>query len=189
MIVFMLSGFWHGANWTYIIWGALNGVYLVVGIATQDFRANASKRLGLARFPRLQSIASVGVTFMLICLAWVFFRARNLTDAWTILSHMGLGFREALAALPSSGVAVGSEQLAAASRSIFLTLGAGKVLVCVFLILALLCVEYFQAGGSLRVRLMAQPLWLRWAVYYALVYCTIFLGAYDSGSQFIYFQF
>jgi len=80
-IVFVVSGFWHGANWTFLIWGALHGSYLVAEILW--------KRLPFAQFKgiptRLKNILSIGITFHLTLLAWVFFRANSLGDATTVI--------------------------------------------------------------------------------------------------------
>ncbi|MEL7195206.1 MAG: MBOAT family O-acyltransferase [Bacteroidota bacterium] len=80
-IVFVVSGFWHGANWTFLIWGALHGSYLVAEILW--------KRLPFAQFKgiptRLKNILSIGITFHLTLLAWVFFRANSLGDAITVI--------------------------------------------------------------------------------------------------------
>ncbi|MEO0641220.1 MAG: MBOAT family O-acyltransferase, partial [Bacteroidota bacterium] len=80
-IVFVVSGFWHGANWTFLIWGALHGSYLVAEILW--------KRLPFAQFrgmpPKFKSILAVGITFHLTLLAWVFFRANSLGDATTVI--------------------------------------------------------------------------------------------------------
>ena len=173
LAVFLISGLWHGANWTYIIWGGLNGLYLAFGMATEAQRAKWAERFGLNHFPRLQTVFSILVTFTLICAAWIFFRARTVGDAWHVVSHLATGW-PALLARPGS---------------IFLGIGAGKVLLSLVLIAALLCVEYFQQHGPLRWKLNQQPAWVKWPVYFGLVYATIFFGAYDTGSQFIYFQF
>ncbi|MEO0581018.1 MAG: MBOAT family O-acyltransferase [Bacteroidota bacterium] len=80
-IVFVVSGFWHGANWTFLIWGALHGSYLVAEILW--------KRLPFAQFrgmpPQFKSILAIGTTFHLTLLAWVFFRANSLEDAITVI--------------------------------------------------------------------------------------------------------
>lgn len=85
MIVFVVSGFWHGANWTFIIWGALHGVYLISHIilnkllqkAGYSFKPNAIKHL-------LQILA----TYALVSFAWIFFRAANISDALYIICHI-----------------------------------------------------------------------------------------------------
>ena len=72
LIVFMLSGLWHGAKWTYVIWGTLHGIFLIIGTFI---------KLPEQRFRWLSNIAARLFTFLLVCLSWIFFRANNLKDA------------------------------------------------------------------------------------------------------------
>jgi D-alanyl-lipoteichoic acid acyltransferase DltB (MBOAT superfamily) len=82
MIVFLVSGLWHGANWTFVVWGGLHGTYLVVERAL-GIRADGAP----ARSTMRRVVATI-VTFNLVCLAWVFFRANHVSDAWLVLSRM-----------------------------------------------------------------------------------------------------
>ena len=88
MIVFLVSGLWHGANWTFVIWGALHGFYLIVGILTSGIRHKIIKLSGLNRMPGLHRFIRTGCTFSLICFAWIFFRAESVNDAFYIVSHL-----------------------------------------------------------------------------------------------------
>lgn len=78
-LTFLLSGLWHGASWTYVFWGAINGVYLIV------------ERLLKKVFPS-KNFFHVGATFVLICFSWIFFRAKNLSDAFTLIKQLGTGW-------------------------------------------------------------------------------------------------
>lgn len=71
IIVFVLSGFWHGANWTYIIWGALNGFYLVFAIVTFGLRKKITAFLGFDKLPKLNLFLQILITFLLSCFAWI----------------------------------------------------------------------------------------------------------------------
>ena len=186
LVVFVVSGLWHGANWTYVIWGALNGLYLAIGIATANIRPRIASLLRLDRVSRVRECGAVLLTFSLICLSWVFFRANNLHDALYILAHLGTGWKEALLGLPHlvSGSVGGPLR-----DLLFIKAGAGKVMLSAALVMAILIVERVQYHGMLRRMLMDNPVWVRWPMYFGLVYATIFLGAYDTGGQFIYFQF
>jgi len=85
MIVFIVSGLWHGANWTFIVWGALHGIFLIVHIAFNKFL----KKLDYNFKPNLlKTILQTGFTFLLVSLAWVFFRAANLADAVYIVKSI-----------------------------------------------------------------------------------------------------
>src|SRR5512133_3857717 len=86
-IVFLVSGIWHGASWTYVVWGALHGFYMVAGLMTGGLRGRAWAALGLARFPVLTRVLSAAGTFSLVTFAWVFFRADDVAQAWDIVTR------------------------------------------------------------------------------------------------------
>jgi alginate O-acetyltransferase complex protein AlgI len=91
MLVFMASGLWHGANWTYVIWGGLNGLYQILATVRDRLLGNrqptqATQRAGLPALPQpVANALNIGTTFVLIMLTWVFFRARSVSDALLIL--------------------------------------------------------------------------------------------------------
>ena len=85
MLTMVLGGLWHGANWTYVAWGALHGGYLLVNHAWRSVK----QRLGLARQGgRASRVFAVALTFLSVVIAWVYFRADNLTHANAIVSAM-----------------------------------------------------------------------------------------------------
>ena len=83
MITMVLGGLWHGAAWTFVMWGALHGVYLCINHAWNHFGPNVAPR-----FARAADIAALIVTFVAVVIAWVFFRADNMASALSILSRM-----------------------------------------------------------------------------------------------------
>ena len=78
MIVFVVSGLWHGANWTFVIWGALHGLYVVV-------EALIHRRGTRIRLP---AVVKVLITFALVSFAWIFFRANSFADAGYVVTHL-----------------------------------------------------------------------------------------------------
>jgi D-alanyl-lipoteichoic acid acyltransferase DltB (MBOAT superfamily) len=100
-MVFFVSGFWHGANWTFVIWGMLHALYRIVGELTGKARKNLYTKMGINMnsfwFKALQKT----VTFVLVCFAWIFFRANNLSDVGTLLSSLTLGWGNISASLAS----------------------------------------------------------------------------------------
>jgi D-alanyl-lipoteichoic acid acyltransferase DltB (MBOAT superfamily) len=87
LVTFGLSGLWHGANWTFVIWGVINGIYLIFSLWTKKIREQLVYFLRINNFPLLYQIFKTGLTFLLICLSWVFFRARDIVEAMYILTH------------------------------------------------------------------------------------------------------
>ncbi|MCQ3980575.1 MAG: MBOAT family protein, partial [Anaerolineae bacterium] len=88
MIVFLVSGLWHGAAWTFVLWGGLHGLYVVGDVASKSLRGKLAQRLGLDRQPTIQVMLSGFVTFSLVCLAWVFFRANSVAEAFLLLNNL-----------------------------------------------------------------------------------------------------
>lgn len=87
-VVFILSGFWHGANWTFIIWGALHTIYLLVYMF---FTRKTKKSIETER-NYLSLVFSWGITFVFVCFAWIFFRASSLSDAIEYILAIGNNF-------------------------------------------------------------------------------------------------
>lgn len=88
LIVFIVSGLWHGANWTYIIWGALNGIYLVAAIILAKPKAAFNNWIGITRFPKIYLVVQIVTTFILVCFTWIFFRANSVGDAFKIIGKI-----------------------------------------------------------------------------------------------------
>jgi alginate O-acetyltransferase complex protein AlgI len=175
-LVFVVSGLWHGANWTFVIWGALHGAYLVASIWTSGFRARMVRMIGLDRLPLLHRIVQSGTTLILVCLAWIFFRAATLQDAWYVITHLHTGWIERASELMSLAGAQGVLSALVISK---------------YTLLAILVLEtghFLQTRGSVREMAIARPLWFRWGAYYALGLWVLL--SFDTGArQFIYFQF
>ena len=173
-VVMLICGFWHGANWTFVVWGGLHGIYLVFSAFTQKMREKIRKAIGLDRVPRLHNGLKIVVTFFLVCFAWIFFRANSISDAIYIISHlfagwMGLGI-QALKATPFFG-------------PLKFQLVVGVVSVGILLLIHLL-----QGGNHFDQWLSKKRISLRWAVYYSMVLAILLFGHFGS-KEFIYFQF
>jgi D-alanyl-lipoteichoic acid acyltransferase DltB (MBOAT superfamily) len=101
-IVFLVSGLWHGANWTFIIWGCLHGFYQVFGQITANLRNKVVDVIGLAKLGPFYEFIQTATTFGLVSFAWIFFRAASLADAYYISTHMFSGFFDGVAAVKNS---------------------------------------------------------------------------------------
>lgn len=160
MIVFLLSGLWHGANWTFIVWGGLNGLLhfpLVMGWIKR--RSNS----GLD----LKALPAILLTFAATCFCWIFFRAKSVSQAFDYIAHM---FSKSLFARPTDPNF---------SLTTFLTL--------FFLIAFLLIVEAFNTKEEFQLGLKKSPAPVRWTIYYAMILCIVYFGG--ESVSFIYFQF
>ena len=164
-LVFLISGLWHGANWTYVIWGTLNGFYLVFAIITQKFRNRINDLTGIEKLPRLNHFLQIFITFILSCFAWIFFRANSITDAFTIIKKI----------LTDRG-------------SIFI--GKPSIMIYSFLgIFILLFVELKKEFYKGEFSFFNHKNWVVRNLSYAfLIIIILLIGVFDGG-QFIYFQF
>jgi D-alanyl-lipoteichoic acid acyltransferase DltB (MBOAT superfamily) len=169
MIVFLVSGLWHGASWTFVAWGALHGGYLVLSVATRDIRARLADVTGLLRHPRLMAAVQIFTTFHLVLLGWVFFRARSLGDAVYVLRQMRPWQGWSL-----DGITVGLREF--------------ELILGVLSIAFLLFFDALHRGGSSREILPRRPTWKRWLAFYSLLFGILVLGRFSS-EEFIYFQF
>ena len=88
MIVFLVSGLWHGAAWTFVIWGAIHGIYQIVGNLTRKPKAALLARMGLSESMPAVIWARRVTTFVLVCFAWIFFRANSLSGVGVLLSRL-----------------------------------------------------------------------------------------------------
>lgn len=175
MIVFLLSGLWHGANWTFVIWGALNGFYMVASHFTKDSQARFKKAIGLSDWPLLERWLDVGVTFSFITFAWIFFKAKDLGQAILFIRRLFTEWGYAGKLFSREGMAISGQSF----------------LYCVFLICVLLLLDRMPVRDRIRSWVASRKLPLRWAVYYAVVAWIMisFMRYRATPPTFIYFQF
>lgn len=167
-IIFVVSGFWHGANWTFVIWGALNALYFLPLLLFDRNRRNLDTVAEGRWLPSLRETWGMASTFALTVLAWVFFRADNLSHAIEYLSGMF------------------SSSLFSTVR--FKTLSADNLLVIPFILL-LFGIEWWAREDQFGLERFGLGWWrpLRWAFYFVLMTSIIVLSQVQQ--QFIYFQF
>jgi len=176
LVVFLLSGLWHGANWAFLFWGLLHGGYLLVGRFAAGPRKRIVSACALDKTPRLLQGVRVLSTFALVTFAWIFFRAESFADAVYITGHLATGWSRIF----------GPEFLGNVQGS--LGMWPREFLWSLALIVFLLATQMLQSRGPLRERISRQPLWLRWSVYSAALW-GIFLFGVLRQTEFIYFVF
>lgn len=168
LITFGVSGLWHGANWTFVCWGVLNGIFLVVGSQTKELRNRFFDSIGLPESTFLRKCIMVATTFSLTCIAWVVFRAESLGSAVYILSHMFTNW-----------------DFHSISTPHFLM---RQMPVAVAAILLLELSQYAWPRVQESGIFVRMPVQSRWALYTCFVMAVLLFGVYQK-SQFIYFQF
>jgi alginate O-acetyltransferase complex protein AlgI len=164
-ITFLISGIWHGANWTFIAWGALHGFYLVFAIVTQHQRKLVNEFLGLHKFKSGFNALQSFIVFVLVAFAWIFFRAASINDAFMLIKNMTLSDPSEL--------------------KIFATY---EFITAIFLTAILLFAEKLLGNHSLTDVINKQTKALRWSLYVLVCFMILNFGVF-GGSNFIYFQF
>lgn len=165
MLVFLVSGLWHGANWTYVIWGGLNGLYLVTAVVFQPVKKHIDRLIRPDRFPVIDKVFQILFTFALTCFAWVFFRANNVDQALMIAGK-----------ILNPGGPLYYEEL---SLMLFSVMGI------IFLVAAEFRKEY---GKDNEIFIYSRSRVVRNLSYAFLIIIILIAGVFDGG-QFIYFQF
>jgi D-alanyl-lipoteichoic acid acyltransferase DltB (MBOAT superfamily) len=188
---FLVSGLWHGANWTYVAWGALNGFYLIFAIWTEKARESAEKMLGLNRIEFVYKVYKTAVTFFLTCLAWVFFRSNNIKDAFYVLKNMFTGRDTMLLVnifLSNSKHALVQNIYKLKAYIEGMGLSQNEFFIAIAAILFMECLHFIIRKGESLEMLKKRPVWFRWGVYYVLVLSILNLSMGEN-SPFIYFRF
>ncbi len=163
-IIFIVSGFWHGANWTFIAWGFLNALFIMPSIIFNTHRNNLDIVAKGKYLPSIKEFFAIGITFCLTAFAWIFFRANNIEHAINYISEI---FSSSFFTMPAIS---GTRNL--------------KAMLFLFIIIEWLGREQQYAIANLGAKWKAP---LRWAVYYAIILAIINFEGKEQ--QFIYFQF
>ena len=176
IIVFLVSGLWHGASLAYLVWGLLNGLYLCVGKATQALRRRVETYNPLYFFAPVRKLIKIFITYLLFTSCIVFFmvgtyRGGVLSDALYVYGHLLTGW-DALSALPNTLVALGFDR--------------STTLVLIFGVILVESLEGFRIPMQTLIRKV--PIFIRWPLYYSLVLLILFFGAFGQ-SSFIYQQY
>ncbi|RAR69301.1 MBOAT family O-acyltransferase [Flavobacterium aciduliphilum] len=166
-IIFIVSGFWHGANWTFIIWGLLNAIYIMPSIIFNTNRNNIEIVAKGNFFPNFREIISIGITFTVTVFAWIFFRASNVTNAFLYIKEI---FSYSILSLPKFE-------------------GMKNSYVILLLTFIMFFIEWFgreyQYGLAFVSKFKHRK--MRWFMYYLLIFIIIYYSGKEQ--QFIYFQF
>ena len=177
ILVFLISGVWHGANWTYIIWGGLHGLYLFFGNWIYAVKYKSPFPGVLDRIPTINKMIRLVITFTLVSLAWIFFRAETISQAFNILARI---FSMDIFVNPSLHSIIYHQPNP--------VLALIDILIVLVAITALEITQYIQRSGLDWVKFQQSPLWVRFTIYISLALVVINLSVI-SETPFIYFNF
>ncbi len=160
MIVFVVSGLWHGANWTFVVWGFVHGLMMIGSLLTRNLWQKLFNLLKISQFPALEIRFKIFSTFHLVVFAWIFFRANSMSDAFTLIRH-----------------------------AVQMTSQDALILFLFFILIFILCgltpLQKFREFGEY---FQSKPPQARWAFYIICTLLILNFGVTQE-IPFIYFQF
>ena len=166
-VIFLVSGFWHGANWTFIIWGALNAIYFLPLLLTNNNRKNLGVVAEGKKLPSFKELIAMLTTFMLTVFAWIFFRAENISHAFSYVRGI---FSESILSIPDFS-------------------GRLVALITMIFIVIFLFVEWFGRDEDYAIKLLFKKKKIMQQLFYILIVIIIYFMYPIKESEFIYFQF
>jgi alginate O-acetyltransferase complex protein AlgI len=168
-IIFLVSGFWHGANWTFIFWGLLNALYIMPSIIFGTNRDNLAIVAEGKLLPSIKDAASMLFTFALTVFAWIFFRAESLSHAFSYIKGI---FSKSLLAIPYYS-------------------GIGKSITLVAIIIFFLIIEWLGREQQFAIAQLGikRKKVIRYSFYYLLILLICYFSLGKTNQDFIYFQF
>lgn len=166
LITFLVSGLWHGASWTFVLWGGIHGfVQIIEKLLPQKLIKQNENNV-------IKKIISVIFTFIIVCISWVFFRANTFQEAIYVLSH----------AIPD---ALTAPKLLHNT----LDISYSKYLEITLMLLILFFFDYFSLRLDVFDWIAKQKKGIRWLIYFIFVWLIMFLKPNKGGTEFVYFQF
>ncbi len=177
IITFLICGIWHGSSWGFIVWGLLHGFYMSISVFYRPVQEKIFK-IQKINNSKILKIGRILITFNMVCFAWIFFRANTISDGIYILSSIAKNveyiFDFKYTRLQFRGLGLRESDL-------FMAL-AGIIIIFFINILE---VKF----GNIWQKLSSKPGWVRWAIYYVLLFSIIYFAPYNSAKNFIYMQF
>ena len=163
IVVFLISGFWHGANWTYVTWGFLNSIFILPNTWSKKNQSQVTHKLAHQAYSAIQIL----LTFLTVSMLWVFFRSKSVFDAIKYLKNFAVKWNSILPDF------------------------SGRKNAMIISIIILLFMLFEWVGKNYNCPLVIthsiKSKWLKWGFYYILIFSILYF--YRGNDQFIYFQF
>ncbi|MHC1694205.1 MAG: MBOAT family protein [Eubacteriales bacterium] len=172
LVTFGVSGIWHGASWTFFVWGILNGIYMVIGHFTKSVRRRIKSALRIDKIPVIPAFVSTIFTFAIVCFSWIFFRANSFADAFYVIKGIVSPAADYFAPLASS----------------FTNIPLSRFYMSLIALGILFIGDFLSRRSDFRTMVGRAPMPVRIVSYSLLLAVIVLFGAFDNKS-FIYFQF
>lgn len=185
-LTFLASGIWHGAAWTFVIWGALHGCMLIAEVASKNIWKNHGWYFSEKNTSMMKGCFQTLFTFGAVCVTWLFFRASSFSDALVALKHLVATPHETFQILHL--LSAGMSPWTGRFHILPPTLALQDIWLGMGLVGILSCVDFLQYRQRGTIRLRTLPGAVRWSLYYLLIMGILLLGMFGD-SEFIYFQF
>lgn len=179
MVTFLISGLWHGANWSYMVWGGVHGIYQIVGFLIAPVKTRIESRLSVKKESMSYKLGQIIVTFILVDFAWIFFRADRFIESVDIISQIFTKWNPWVF-FDGSLYALG------------LNVTEMHILIVSIMVLFMMDLVRYRTGKIITEYLQEQCLWFRWLVIFGIFWGVVIYGIYGpefSAAAFIYFQF
>lgn len=173
--VFLISGLWHGAAMTFVVWGAIHGFIIVLEKAFSKQRKATLEILKIKKGSLVHKIIFIPIIFTIVCFAWIFFRANSFADATLLIRNINFTNIEVLT-----------------NGKIFeLGLSKPEFILALIAVFLLIIFEWTHKKINFQQKLKEQFAVVRWSVYLVIIFTIVIFGIYGEGqvSEFIYFQF
>lgn len=200
LIVFLVSGLWHGTNWNFLVWGMLHGVYQIIGDLSHGLRKKIVLLLRIKDTNFSFKFFKCLITFLCVNFAWIFFYFENCTDAINIIKRIIWGWSlkntVGVNAVPEyPWVSVIGSNLVTTMNHLYWNMGLdidNIFILCISILLMVIVDIYHKKGKSCKAWLAEQNILFRWIIYLAGIFTVLTYGIYGSAydvSSFIYSNF
>jgi len=174
-IVFLVSGLWHGANWTFVIWGAMHGTAMVIEAFTSSWRKKIATKIPSF----LNNFFGKFYSFSFVAFAWIFFRAKNTKLAFDIIRKLPGAFADILRIVKHPRLLMNNS---------ILSVDAGQIVFYIVLLLILESIHRIEKEKHIYELIALKPAIVRWSLYFIFVFLIYYCGVFNN-REFIYFQF
>lgn len=167
-ITYLIMGLWHGASWTFVLFGAINGLMVALEIMTQNVRNRFYAFMHINRSESLKNLLGPASTFLVVVFSLYFFRANSLSDSFVLIRN--------------------TFDFSSTREAFYFMRRDNELMFGILMVIGLLVAEHLHAKYNLVSKLAAKPIFMRWSVYLGFFFFVILFGVLHA-QKFIYFQF